>query len=691
MKKAGIFLLIIALGVLAYFWYFPYPVKQSYPLSKLPKTFTIDLETQDRNYVLSSSSEIKAPAIGLVTEVSRSGKFSQKLTVDQRFGMGIEISGVGFLDQLVATAWVHEDSEGAVLAFISDHRLYKGCFETGKTDGPWKEVKSIFLLDIEVLDQDVTVYCWLPYDHEGPAWVDDLTVNLIDDATHVWPQFNSPDYELNVAENTRAKLQEFRDTALARGVLLPTEKKWFDAELNGGKAKIKLKGDWTDHLQGPKWSFRIKDKNNIDGMPLYSLQSPATRNMLAEWVVHQAYESVGVLTTEYSFVRGRFNHEFDGVYAKEEHFGLDFTRRRGLPDGPIVKYDEGPLWETRAIQRTRKTSHPYALAARVEAYDDDYWIEDTTPQRDHAMSQLFLHQHNYAPADILIDVDQMAKYLAIAELFQASHSYIWHNQRFYHNPEKGLLEPIAYDNCPVIDTLKLKQLESVEDLFQKNLMRHSSLNLRQSSDFVDAYLNYLQEFSSREWQENFWNSIEAEIKQQQALLNAEYPGYQFDPTMVWQNAEQISDLLRPPIDTLELKANLANSWIKPFSPQKHETAPENYVSCNCYRTSTRLDASFFGHEIQNKLVCNSFFHKPLYFENGTSAAYIKPYSPKEPLKWTIAPFLPNEDVKFIELWDLETGTSFKARILDFLPDGAFLPFPRLEEDQLPTVEFSSKS
>ena len=49
--------------------------------------------------------------------------------------------------------------------------------------------------------------------------------------------------------------------------------------------KMRLKGDWVDHLRGDKWSYRVhvEGEDAFLGMRHFSIQNPATRNYLYEW------------------------------------------------------------------------------------------------------------------------------------------------------------------------------------------------------------------------------------------------------------------------------------------------------------------------------------------------------------------------------------------------------------------------
>ena len=76
------------------------------------------------------------------------------------------------------------------------------------------------------------------------------------------------------------KIKAKRDEALTIGVLQTEDNDIVPAIINYGgeayKAEVRLKGDWTDHLEGDKWSFRIKLKNDrtILGMRKFSIHHP---------------------------------------------------------------------------------------------------------------------------------------------------------------------------------------------------------------------------------------------------------------------------------------------------------------------------------------------------------------------------------------------------------------------------------
>ena len=120
------------------------------------------------------------------------------------------------------------------------------------------------------------------------------------------------------------------------------------------KVKLRLKGDNLDHLEGEKWSFRIKvsGDNTIFGMKIFSIQHPRTRNYIYEWIFHQALKSEEVLSLRYKFINVTLNGRNLGVYALEEHFEkrlIEFNKHR---EGPIVRFNENLYWDEKLQQES---------------------------------------------------------------------------------------------------------------------------------------------------------------------------------------------------------------------------------------------------------------------------------------------------------------------------------------------------
>ena len=106
-------------------------------------------------------------------------------------------------------------------------------------------------------------------------------------------------------------------------------------------ARVRIKGDFLDHLRGDKWSLRIELKNGkLFGMSRLSIQSPATRGYLWEWLVMEAARRDGLLAPRSMFVNVVVNNHPTGIYYLEEHFSKELLESQGRREGPIVTFDD---------------------------------------------------------------------------------------------------------------------------------------------------------------------------------------------------------------------------------------------------------------------------------------------------------------------------------------------------------------
>ena len=113
--------------------------------------------------------------------------------------------------------------------------------------------------------------------------IDEAEKNISDEI-RLYEDNGLPTLAIDLKFKYYRQMLEKRDEALKVGILQTTDDDFVPGtiSLNNGKKmdiKIRLKGDWTDHLQGKKWSFRIHlkgDDDQILGFRQFSIQ--ITRN-----------------------------------------------------------------------------------------------------------------------------------------------------------------------------------------------------------------------------------------------------------------------------------------------------------------------------------------------------------------------------------------------------------------------------
>ena len=271
-----------------------------------------------------------------------------------------------------------------------------------------------------------------------------------------------------------------RTEALEMNVLLTSDEDMVPAQVryedgNSLDAKMRLKGDWTDHLEGDKWSYRIHmtGDGQVAGMRRFSIQDPSTRNYMNEWAFHQHLMNEGLLTTRYQFVNVVFNGEAMGIYAMEESFSGELLESQGRREGVILRFDEDQFRKNIATFAQvelldQAEDMGMFMVANMDNADITLFrsgsIEQDpvlTTEARAAVALLSSFQSGEKSASEVFDVPLMGRFFALADFWGAGHTTNWRDIRFYYNPITGLLEPISYDALPLRSCCTRDELANV--------------------------------------------------------------------------------------------------------------------------------------------------------------------------------------------------------------------------------------
>ncbi|MFN0060856.1 MAG: hypothetical protein ACKVX7_20565 [Planctomycetota bacterium] len=315
-------------------------------------------------------------------------------------------------------------------------------------------------------------------------------------------------------------LKAQRDAAVARGILFADEDDFVPATMTCGAqkfdVKLRLKGDWVDHLEGEDWSFRVKlDQDDaLFGMRVFSLQHPRLREWDGEWLYHQHLRHEGVLALRYLPVRFVLNGKDHGVYVIEEHFSRELLESQARRESVIVKFDETSMWERMDVTRPPFENQLKPADHHVERLDVFQAARlDASPvlanQRSAALALIRAWRDGDLAPSQVFKVEELARYLAVSEVWNAFHAMTWHNVRFYYDPVVARLEPIGFDASPSDE--RHDELCALVDVWTQDVLRDPAI----ASAFMAAlerllapgYLEVLQRELLAEWQEllrAFW-------------------------------------------------------------------------------------------------------------------------------------------------------------------------------------------
>lgn len=498
-------------------------------------------------------------------EAAFEGQFSSRLNAKNKFSLTYK-NYKGFQPNHIieCNIWVKSEPHEKVYLVAQGNegsKFYKATEEKTIHKNGW----HLLSLEFKVTDKvsSLSIYAYIKSD-EFTAYVDNLSIkNKTVELQKKYPNLLS-DKVLGLRFSVKAmdKLIAKRKAALALGLLVSGDDDWVKAKLKPKdseeiKVKARLKGDWTDHLQGDFWSYRIKmpAEQFWNRLRTFSIQNPLTRNYLDEWVFHKFLEHEDILTPRYDFIKVRVNDTEPRVYAYEEHFEKQLAEFKDRREGVIIRYDESSFWDIRKRDLENKsnlahytTPRAYTSAtvkpfgeSKIEAN------EKLLEQFNEANRLLSGFQHQELEVEEVFDLDRLAKFYAICEILKAHHSTVWHNTRFYYNPIVRKLEPIGYDGFMETGAMvhhKNAFYGAYRTRKEEISKGRATAFLFRNNAFNEAYTKYLLKFSESAYLKIFFDSIQDDLIKRQILISEDVPGYSYDIKPVHHQAKTIKSALR---------------------------------------------------------------------------------------------------------------------------------------------------
>ncbi|WP_185235179.1 interleukin-like EMT inducer domain-containing protein [Teredinibacter franksiae] len=343
------------------------------------------------------------------------------------------------------------------------------------------------------------------------------------------------------------QLVALRDEAMSRGGVKDASKKSVPAKLDFQgetyKVDMRFKGDWLDHLDTARWSYRVnmKGAKTLMGMKRFSIQTPGTRSHMFEWIVHEVFRREGGITPRYDFVPVDINNKGFGVYALEEHFGKRLIEFHGRKEGPILKFDESVLFKSADVfddaledggsfDNTIKT----LLNSDIDVFQTSKTLEADNLRENYRRGYALLdgfRKKTMKPGDVF-DIDAFARFVSVTDIFQSWHALRWHNLRFYYNPIIDRLEPILFDADRRGGSQRLHYFTRNQD---------EILELMFSDDeFTAKYFARLEKLSDPDYFTEFRNDYADELSHKNKLLSENGGDYKIK----WEALSRRQEVIR---------------------------------------------------------------------------------------------------------------------------------------------------
>ena len=581
------------------------PSKKSNTINPQPDLIFCDAETVQEDQFISDIHLFDKGKLQS-DEQAHSGTYSCKVGLGKsaQYGFSYQLKDFSPGEVYRASVWryktIHPDGSLVVEGKGNDS-FYKQQASPIQTElSGWEKLEITFHLPFGQELEQISFYVYAS--GQTVVYFDDFVIQKIAD----WPQgiFRPEVLKLELDQKALNELSQKREKAIKTGILEVDQNDWVEANLQDSSnttipIKIRLKGDWLDHLQGDKWSFRIKirDPNNWRRLKTFSLHTPTARNGLHEWLLHQLWEKEDVLTTRYDFVELHLNGKSLGIYAYEEHFEKQLVEYKQRREGPIVKFSEAALWSGIKRQLTHHgflkpgATHPTQdrYNAQIEAFREDNLAANPALAKQFEAAQALMYSFRSGqkkPAEIF-DIALLAKYYAICDVLNAYHGIVWHNQRFYYNPVTAKLEPVGFDGFgekpPVQYSFLGQGALHPGGLAGNTIFSYLFLD----PDFVKTYTKYLFEFSSKEYLQNFFDEVLMDWSARLQMLQLEFPSH------------------RPNFFELMMQAQYIHSLILPFndhSIKTHLLSKEKGLKTISIENTHGLPLEVIGYGVNNKII-----------------------------------------------------------------------------------------
>ena len=219
------------------------------------------------------------------------------------------------------------------------------------------------------------------------------------------------------------------------------DKPWFkgflkdESEVTQG-AKVALRGLGERHHNVTKPSLRVKiKKEEIElGRRYVELTRPEDTLAVSNWLSEEIAREFGVMTHIDEHVALYLNNRFAGLYTRGYRAGEKLALQQDRLPGTFFKGDREDmgidLWTSLDFWRVSGEDTPNAR----EAFEYLLKLRAEPPS-----------QSKFELVQKALDADAVARWSAVQIGIGSAHTDFFHNQVYFHDSVRGLLEPVVWD------------------------------------------------------------------------------------------------------------------------------------------------------------------------------------------------------------------------------------------------------
>lgn len=399
---------------------------------------------------------------------------------------------------------------------------------------------------------------------ERTGFVDQVLDPGIRRATH--PVLNAfrgkppavPVLRLEFNESDRDSLDRIRAIAMEQGWLESAGNPLFSAKASvddrGLGAWAGLREGNAEILSGRRWPWhvRLSPGDSLLGMSTFDLVPVDDTRQLWAWLFLRLLQEEGIPVLGHGFIDLHLNGRDLGLYAVEGRVDGRQLKHWGLGPGPVVRFDDGLLMNTRRAmaQRIYPSEMPAQgdwLTAPILASRLDRVLEDpeSTRRFQSAVIALEALRDGRSTPSAILDVDRLARLLALSDVFGATAAVEWWSMRFLADsltgklialPQRGLAgEPIGM--LLGVRGQEAARAQGRAITFHGRLFGDTAIHLR--------YIAWLDTFSTLGRVEAMLDRVSAGLDEKEKILRAAMPDAALTREVIEHDLTVVRQTLRP--------------------------------------------------------------------------------------------------------------------------------------------------
>ena len=264
-------------------------------------------------------------------------------------------------------------------------------------------------------------------------------------------------------------------------------------------AKIRLSGDWKDHIKYDSGVNNIASsmdinllEGNINGIIRFKLFIPETRNGISEIITSSILKNLNYLSPYTRFIDINVN-ETKLKMIFQEKASKEMLEANNLRESAIIESDESMLWDMRSKSREIKLNIPVKEAMSHIIFPKTTnmnWVKRGINKKIalrgmDLYSKVIIETHNISKpnnynsfSDNLLSnnipffKNKLSQYRALLLSMGAYHGLVNHNRKFYYDAINSTFLPIYYDGNPKISpTYRFKLKSYLNQIKDDNFFR----------------------------------------------------------------------------------------------------------------------------------------------------------------------------------------------------------------------------